>query len=206
VLVPALIDNSVRLWPFQGKLESLFLPGRTVIEETLPGRVLRRVLRRPLRAKTYIESRREFGSNFLRPEQGTGLPLITTAEFTATEQWLNRGNIASSCTPIVSMASNSTQRCWRRGQEPLTIFGRCVHAFLNTSGTQNALTVLEKYLARVNLVPAVWASVREVVFLHRVWSFSPQRIALPISIRIRWHQIHNAQRAVVGRFESTLPQ
>ena len=97
MLVPALIDNSVRLWPFQGKLESLFLPGRTVIEETLPGRVLRRVLRRPLRAKTYIESRREFGSNLLRPEQGTGLPLIITAEFTATEQWLNRGNIASSC-------------------------------------------------------------------------------------------------------------
>ena len=111
VLVPALIDNSVRLWPFQGKLESLFLPGPTVIEETLPGRVLRRVLRRPLRAKTYIESRREFGSNLLRPEQGTGLPLIITAAFTATEQWLNRGIIASSCTPIASIASNSTQRC-----------------------------------------------------------------------------------------------
>jgi hypothetical protein len=36
VPVPALIDNSVRLWPFQGKLESLFLPGRTFIEETYP--------------------------------------------------------------------------------------------------------------------------------------------------------------------------
>ena len=67
----------------------------SVVAAFSPSRTLRTRAQARLpsfRASTYIESRREFGSNLLRPEQGTGLPLIITAAFTATEQRLNRGN------------------------------------------------------------------------------------------------------------------
>src|ERR1035437_3683205 len=36
VLVPALEEKSIKLWPFDGKLESLFKPGFTVVVETYP--------------------------------------------------------------------------------------------------------------------------------------------------------------------------
>ena len=65
VLVPALIDNSVRLWPFDGKLESLFQPGRTVIAETYPAECYSWFPGDPLLSKTDIKCRRNFGSRLL---------------------------------------------------------------------------------------------------------------------------------------------
>lgn len=65
VLVPALGDDSVRLWPFDGKLESLFEPGNTVIVETYPAECYGWFPGDPLASKTNLESRKSFGKNLV---------------------------------------------------------------------------------------------------------------------------------------------
>lgn len=65
VLVPALKDNTVRLWPFEGSLNSLLQPGHTVIAETYPAECYSWFPSVPLASKTDMESRKEFGSNLL---------------------------------------------------------------------------------------------------------------------------------------------
>jgi len=65
VLVPALKDNSVRLWPFEGELGALLQSGHTVVAETYPAECYSWFPGDPLRSKTDINSRIEFGSNLL---------------------------------------------------------------------------------------------------------------------------------------------
>lgn len=82
VLVPALKDNSVRLWPFDGKLESLFKPGKTVIAETYPAECYGWFPGDPLPSKTDIKSRQNFGSQLLSWADANGVviePRLRTA-------------------------------------------------------------------------------------------------------------------------------
>jgi 5-methylcytosine-specific restriction endonuclease McrA len=65
VLVPAHQDDSVLLWPFDGKMESLFEPGRTVIAETYPAECYSWFPGEPLEGKTSLDSRKRFGKNLL---------------------------------------------------------------------------------------------------------------------------------------------
>ena len=71
VLVPALKDNSVRLWPFDGRLGDLLQPGHTVIAETYPAECYSWFSDDPVRSKTDIESRKVFGSNLLDWARGS---------------------------------------------------------------------------------------------------------------------------------------
>jgi hypothetical protein len=65
VLVPALKNRSVRLWPFDGNIESLLQPGRTVIAETYPAECYGWFPDAPSVSKRDIKSRRDFGSRLL---------------------------------------------------------------------------------------------------------------------------------------------
>lgn len=73
VLTPALDDASVRIWPFDGKLETLFQLGQTVIAETYPAECYRWFRGEPLRSKTDAGSRRDFGENLLEWARGSGV-------------------------------------------------------------------------------------------------------------------------------------
>jgi hypothetical protein len=66
MLVPALQTESVRIWPFDGRLESLFQPRNTVIAETYPAECYRWFPGAPLGSKTDVPSRQQFGKNLLR--------------------------------------------------------------------------------------------------------------------------------------------
>jgi hypothetical protein len=64
VLVRAVQEGSVRIWPFDGQLESLFQSGRIVVAETYPGEFYRWFAStRPVKSR--INSRKEFGSDLL---------------------------------------------------------------------------------------------------------------------------------------------
>lgn len=65
MLVPALKGGSIRLWPFDGRLESLLKPGHTVIAETYPAECYDWFSGTPLASKTDVGSRKRFGSNLL---------------------------------------------------------------------------------------------------------------------------------------------
>jgi hypothetical protein len=71
VLVPALKDDSIRLWPVDGKLESLFKPGCAVIAETYPAECYGWFPGDPLVSKTNINSRQRFGSRLLDWARGS---------------------------------------------------------------------------------------------------------------------------------------
>jgi hypothetical protein len=82
VLAPAVESNSIRLWPFDGKLESLFQPGRTVIAETYPAECYTWFSGDPLLSKTNMESRENFGSRLLSWADANGVvfePRLRTA-------------------------------------------------------------------------------------------------------------------------------
>ena len=65
MLVPALQTGAVRVWPFEGSLESLLQPGRTVIAETYPAECYRWFGGEPPRSKREIECRVTFGTQLL---------------------------------------------------------------------------------------------------------------------------------------------
>ena len=72
MLVPALKSKSVRIWPFDGELMSLFQPGSTVIAETYPAECYGWFDRKPIHGKTSLERRKEFASalrNWARTSQ-----------------------------------------------------------------------------------------------------------------------------------------
>jgi hypothetical protein len=73
VLVPALKHNSVQLWPFDGKLESLFKPGYTVVAETYPAECYAWFPGNPIRNKTDINCRKEFGVRLLEWARANGV-------------------------------------------------------------------------------------------------------------------------------------
>jgi hypothetical protein len=62
VLVPALKDNSVLLWPFDGRLDSLLKPGVAVIAETYPAECYGWFSDRPLGSKGDPENRKKFSA------------------------------------------------------------------------------------------------------------------------------------------------
>lgn len=65
VLVPALKNDFVRLWPFDGNIESLLRPGLTIIAETYPAECYGWFPDAPTVSKRDINSRIEFGSHLL---------------------------------------------------------------------------------------------------------------------------------------------
>ena len=65
VLVPAIADQSLRVWPFDGPLESLLKPGLTVIAETYPAECYGWFPDTPSVSKRDINSRIEFGTILL---------------------------------------------------------------------------------------------------------------------------------------------
>jgi hypothetical protein len=66
VLVPALRNGSaVRLWPFDGSLQSLFVPGALVVSETYPAECYGWFSDRPLGSKRDSENRKKFSALLL---------------------------------------------------------------------------------------------------------------------------------------------
>jgi hypothetical protein len=65
MLVPALQTGSVRLWPFDGALDSLLQPGNVVIAETYPAECYGWFNCALPDSKTDIECRKKFGSEML---------------------------------------------------------------------------------------------------------------------------------------------
>lgn len=81
VLAPALQDGSrVRLWPSDGKLETLFETGYTVVAETYPAECYGWFPGDPLRSKTDIESRKSFGSRLLAWACGSDVTIAPQLE------------------------------------------------------------------------------------------------------------------------------
>ncbi len=64
VLAPAL--RNVSLWPFDGSLPSLLLPGTVVVAETWPAECYGWFSKDPLRSKGNQDDREEFGTSLLR--------------------------------------------------------------------------------------------------------------------------------------------
>jgi len=62
LLIPALKESHVKLWPFNGKLFDLLVPGQTVIAETYPAEAMRQVGLKLTGSKQSQESRRDLGS------------------------------------------------------------------------------------------------------------------------------------------------
>jgi hypothetical protein len=62
VLTPALGDDSTRLWPFDGKLETLLKPGALVVAETYPAECYGWFSDRPLGRKGNPENRKKFSA------------------------------------------------------------------------------------------------------------------------------------------------
>ena len=82
VLTPALGDNFVRLLPFDGKLESLFQPGCTIIAETYPAECYSWFPGDSLQSKTDIKCRKKFGTRLLAWAAANGVaiePRLKTA-------------------------------------------------------------------------------------------------------------------------------
>lgn len=67
VLVSALRDeNPVKLWPFDGRLDDLLLPGRVVVAETYPAECYGWFFPEPLKGKGKLEVRRKAGGHLMR--------------------------------------------------------------------------------------------------------------------------------------------
>jgi hypothetical protein len=67
VLAPALRDEGpVSLWPFDGPLPSLVVPGNVVVAETWPAECYGWFSKDPLGSKRNQDDRREFGASLLR--------------------------------------------------------------------------------------------------------------------------------------------
>jgi hypothetical protein len=63
LLIPALKEPHVKLWPFDGKLSELLVPGQTVIAETYPAEAMRQVCLKLTGSKQSQESRRGLASD-----------------------------------------------------------------------------------------------------------------------------------------------
>ena len=76
VLVPALRDPGTRLWPFDGPVDSLLMPGHVVIAETYPAECYRWFFQgqRPV-VKTSLESRERVGPALLNWAQSASVTL-----------------------------------------------------------------------------------------------------------------------------------
>jgi hypothetical protein len=58
-------DKNAVLWPFDGRLEELFEPGKIVIAETYPAECYGWFFSQPLRGKDKLEVRRGVGAHLL---------------------------------------------------------------------------------------------------------------------------------------------
>jgi len=63
LLIPALKEQHVKLWPFDGNLSDLLVPGQTVIAETYPAEAMRQVGLKLTGSKQSQESRRGLASD-----------------------------------------------------------------------------------------------------------------------------------------------
>jgi hypothetical protein len=76
VIAPALkAENTVRLWPFDGKLRDLLQPGNVVIVETYPAECGCWLLRKPIKGKRKLAVRKSAGAPLLRWAQSAGVGL-----------------------------------------------------------------------------------------------------------------------------------
>ena len=73
VLAPAL--GNVRLWPFDGSVRSLLVPGNVVVAETYPAECYGWFSKDPLRSKRNQDDRRQFGASLLRWAASHGVML-----------------------------------------------------------------------------------------------------------------------------------
>jgi hypothetical protein len=90
VLAQAVQEDSVRLWPFDGNIESLLQSGCTIVAETYPAEFYRWFAGERLRSKTDIESRKRFGPNLLEWARGHGVAVERRLE-TAIENGFPKG-------------------------------------------------------------------------------------------------------------------
>jgi hypothetical protein len=75
VLAPALSDDAVLLWPFDGRLDDLLQPGRIVIAETYPAECYGWFFSEPLGRKGDQAVRKRAGGELLRWADGSGVTL-----------------------------------------------------------------------------------------------------------------------------------
>jgi hypothetical protein len=75
VIVPALADATVKLWPFDGVLDHLLLPGNLVVAETYPAEACRWLLGRPLKGKGKLDVRKSASTALVSWAQRRGVRL-----------------------------------------------------------------------------------------------------------------------------------
>jgi hypothetical protein len=76
VFVPALsTDSTVKLWPFDGVLGDLLLPGNLVVAETYPAESCRWLLNRPLKGKGKLEVKKSASNDLFSWAQRRGVRL-----------------------------------------------------------------------------------------------------------------------------------
>ena len=73
VLVPAIEERLIQLWPFEGNLETLLQPGSMVVAETYPAECYSWFPGNSLTAKTQVNSRAGFGVNLLAWAENSGV-------------------------------------------------------------------------------------------------------------------------------------
>lgn len=76
VIVPALDDPTVKLWPFDGVLGDLLLPGNLVVAETYPAESCRWFLGRPLKGKGKLKVRKVASTALIQWAQSRGVRLL----------------------------------------------------------------------------------------------------------------------------------
>ncbi len=75
VIVPALADATVKLWPFDGVLRDLLRPRNLVIAETYPAESCRWLLGRPLKGKGKLEVRKSASTALIQWAQSRDVRL-----------------------------------------------------------------------------------------------------------------------------------
>ena len=69
-------DSTVKLWPFDGVLGDLLLPGSLVVAETYPAESCRWLVGRPLKSKGKLEVRKGASTALIRWAQSRGVQLL----------------------------------------------------------------------------------------------------------------------------------
>lgn len=146
MLVPALKNNSAMLWPFDGKLEALLLPGHTVIAETYPAECYGWFPGHGLRSKTDEDCRKAFGKDLLSWAQRTGVYIESQLETIIEGGFHDDGDDAFDA--IVGLFGMLQIVLGQRGSgEPDEEAIRNIEGWILGRGGSNAATVFEAFSA-----------------------------------------------------------
>ena len=88
VLAPAIAEDAVLLWPFDGQLSKLLRPGNIVIAETYPAECYGWFFPEPLKGKGKVEVRKKAGRHLLKWAETTRVELDSPLSSTIREGFL----------------------------------------------------------------------------------------------------------------------